>query len=94
MTENDSLDSLRQLHRQQRIDEYMASIQKPGEEVVALTINESDVDALAAAITACTPHQVARWFYEVLNAQTAYFDGDERLWLTDDDNDWRAEDRA
>jgi hypothetical protein len=94
MTENDSLEHMRQIYRQQRTDEYTASIRQPGDEVVAITIDQSDVEALGAAIAACTPQQVARWFCEVLNAQTTYFDVNERLWLTNDDNEWRAEDDA
>ena len=90
MSENDTLNNLRQMH-QQRIAEYIASIQEPGERVVAIAIDQSDTEALAAAIEACAPQQVARWFCEVLNAQTAYFDVDERLWLTDETNDWRAD---
>ncbi len=86
MTENDMLDCLRKMYCQQRIDEYTASIQNLS--------NQSDVEALAVAIADCTPEQVARWFCEVLNAQTAYFDIDERVWLTNEENDWRAEDGA
>jgi hypothetical protein len=90
MADPEMLDYLRQVQRQQRIEEYIASIKNPGDEVVAITIDQNDVAILAAAIGSCTPKQVAHWFCEVLNAQTAYFDGDERFYFAEDDT-WRSE---
>ncbi len=84
---------LEQVQRQNRANEFAASIQQPGHELATMTINAQDIAALALAIQTCTPEQLARWIHYLISYDPADFD-DYRADRFTNENDWRADDTS